>query len=188
MGFGYHCILSDWYPMFDPYDMLLHRLDIINMSIKSGREYFDDLVYNLAREYYIVGTNVSAFTVLPRNVISQLERDEISREDLDEMVRDEMFAAYRQYGDDYVEYDESIPIKSDDISSDLDLLLLDMDMEGDDNPFGEEIEENDIDSDEEDSLAHDIYEFDDVDPEVFKDPTLLVKLLKREAEEDSGSS
>jgi hypothetical protein len=88
-----------------------------------------------------------------------------------------MFAAYRQYGDDYVEYDESAPTRREDIGSDLDLMLLDMDMENDDNPFGEDIEDDDFGSDEDDFLTRDEYEFADVDPEVFKDPTLLVKLL-----------
>lgn len=188
MGFGYHCILSDWYPMFDPYDELLHRLDIVNMSINSGREYFEDLIYNLAREYYIVRENASAFTLLPIDALTRLDRDEITREDLDEIIREEVFAAYKQYGDDYIEYDESAPTRNNDISSDLDLMLLDMDMEEDDNPFGEEIEEDDIDSDEEENLDRDDYEFSDVDPEVFRDPTLLVKLLKRQAQEDRDSS
>lgn len=188
MGFGYRCVLSDWYPMLDPYDELLQRLDIINMSINSGREYLCDLIYSLAREYYIVGENASAFELLPIDALIRLDRDEITRDDLDEIVREGMFAAYRKYGDDYVEYDESTPTRSDDISSDLDLMLLDMDMEEDDNPFGEEIEEDDIDPDEEEYITHDEYEFSNVDPEVFKDPTLLVKLLKRQAQEDDLST
>lgn len=188
IGFGYRCILSDWYPMFDPYDKLLHRLDIINMGINSGREYFEDFVYNLAREYYIVGTSVSAFTVLPINALSRLERDEISRDDLDEIIHDEMFAAYRQYGDDYVEYNESAPTRREDIGSDLDLMLLDMDMEDDDNPFGEDIEDDGFGSDEDDFLTRDEYEFANIDPEVFRDPTLLVKLLKSQEQSSSDTT
>ena len=186
MGFGYHCILSDWYPLFDPYDELLQRLDIINMSIDSSREYFDDLIYSLAREYYIAGENVSPFTLLPIDFLTQLSRDEISREDLNEMVREETYAAYRRYGEDYVEYDESAPVRSVDIGSSLDLMLLDMDME-DDTPLGEDIEEDNFDYGEEDFLAHDEYEFADVDPKVFRDPTLLVKLLKKQAQDQDNS-
>ncbi len=55
-------------------------------------------------------------------------------------------------------------------------MLLDMDMEDDDNPFGEDIEDDDFGSDEDDFLTRDEYEFADIDPEVFRDPTLLVKL------------
>ena len=188
IGFGYRCILSDWYPMFDPYDKLLHRLDITNMGINSGREYFDDFVYNLARGYYIFGTNASPFAVLPINALSQLDRDEISRDDLDEIIRTEMFAIYRQYGDDYVEYNESAPTRSEDIGSDIDLMLLDMDMEDDDNPFGEDIEDDDFGSDEDDFLTRDEYEFADIDPEVFRDPTLLVKLLKSQERSSSDTT
>lgn len=184
MGFGYHCILSDWYPMFEPYDELIHRLDIINMSISSSREYFDDLIYSLAREYYIVGENASLFTLLPIDSFTRLDHDEIGRDYLDEIVREEMFAAYKQYGDDYVEYDKSAPVRSVDIGSSLDLMLLDMNTE-DDNPFGEDIEEDSFDSDEEDFPTHDEYEFADVNPEVFRDPTLLVKLLTRQAQDNS---
>ena len=187
IGFGYRCILSDWYPMFDPYDKLIHRLDITNMGINSGREYFDDFVYNLARGYYIFGTNASPFAVLPINALSQLDRDEISRDDLDEIIRNEMFAIYRQYGDDYVEYNESAPTRSEDIGSDIDLMLLDMDMEDDDNPFGEDIEDDDFGSDEDDFLTRDEYEFADIDPEVFRDPTLLVKLLKSQERSSSDT-
>lgn len=53
-------------------------------------------------------------------------------------------------------------------------MLLEMD-EDEENPFEEEIEpEDDVDEDE-----HDEYEFDEVDPEIFKDPTLLVKWLNK---------
>lgn len=184
MGFGYHCILSDWYPLFGPYDELLRRLDIINMSISNDREYFNDLIYSLAREYYVYGESALASTLLPIDCLAKLDRDEVNREDLDEMIREEMLAANRKYGDDYVEYDESTLIRSLDIGSSLDLMLLDIDVE-DDNPFGEDIEEEKFDPDEEDILVHDEYEFSDVDPEVFRDPTLLVKLLKKKAQDDS---
>ena len=188
MGFGYHCILSDWYPMFDPYDELLHRLDIINISIASSHEYFDDLIYSLAREYYKVGKTTSAFTLIPIDALMRLERDEISRDDLDAIIREEMFAVHKQYGDDYVEYDESALARNDNISSELDLMLLDMDMENNDNPFDEEIDEDDTDSSNEEIFIRDEYEFDDVDPEIFRDPTLLVKLLKKQVQENSDSS
>lgn len=186
LGFGYRCILSDWYSMFDPFDKLVQRLDIVNMNINSSREYFDDLIYSLAREYYIVGTNVSAFTVLPINALSLLDRDEISRDDLDDIIRAEMFAACREYGDDYVAYDEAVHVGNEDIGSSLDMMLLDVDME-DDNPFGEDIEDDEYNSDEEDFFTHDEYEFADVDPEVFRDPTLLVKLLKRQEQRSDNT-
>ena len=54
-----------------------------------------------------------------------------------------------------------------------------------DNPFGEDVEnEDDIDAEDrlnEDSgnEERDEYEFDDVDPEIFRDPTKLVKWLNK---------
>ena len=73
------------------------------------------------------------------------------------------------------------------IGSDLDLMLLDMDMEDDDNPFGEDIEDDGFGSDEDDFLTRDEYEFADIDPEVFRDPTLLVKLLKSQEQSSSDT-
>ena len=66
-------------------------------------------------------------------------------------------------------------------------MLLDMDMEDDDNPFGEDIEDDDFGSDEDDFLTRDEYEFADIDPEVFRDPTLLVKLLKSQERSSSDT-
>lgn len=179
MGYGYHCILSDWYPMFDPYDQLLRRLDIINICINSNREYFDDLVYTLARPYYIFNQNTSPLSLIPIDCVTKLEREEITREEIDEMIRDGMPAYKKYYGDDYVEYDETAPVKHVNIASSLDLMLLDMDMESE-NPFDDDTSEEGFDSEEDDIFERDEYEYSDLDPEVFKDPTLLVKLLKKE--------
>ena len=64
-------------------------------------------------------------------------------------------------------------------------MLLEMD-DDNDNPFGEEIESEDDDLDEDDTFDEsdedaekDFYEFDDVDPEIFRDPTLMVKWLNK---------
>ena len=62
-------------------------------------------------------------------------------------------------------------------------MLLNLDDEPDAS-FGEDSEEDDFDEDElfdveQEDVDHDEYEFDNVDPEVFKDPTLLVKWLKK---------
>ena len=71
------------------------------------------------------------------------------------------------------------------IGEELDFMFLDIDDE-DDNPFSEEIELDDKALDEDDLLGKnteetikDEYEFNDVDPEVFRDPTRMVKWLKK---------
>lgn len=184
MGYGKRCILSDWYPMDDDYNRLADRLDIGNCSITNGYDYFSDLVYCLARPYYLEEQNLPAYSLLPIDFLSRFGFDDIDREEIDQMVRDQLSAAEREYGDDYVAYDETVAAasKSVDISADLDLMLLEMDIE-DDNPFGEEIEtEDDFEDDEEysEETDRDEYEFDDVDPEIFRDPTLMVKWLKKQ--------
>ena len=99
-----------------------------------------------------------------------------------------MNAPLRKYGDDYVEYDGSLQTRSVDIGFDLDLILLEMD-DVNDKPFGEElVAEEDLDDDEffdedADNTELDEYEFDDVDPEIFRDPSLMVKWINRHSQD-----
>lgn len=122
------------------------------------------------------------YELLPIDFISNAKLGRVDKEELNEFIAYELAASQRKYGDDYVDYDESSKFQTVDISADLDLMLLEMD-DDDSNPFGEEIEdsedngeasEHDNFFDEEQS---DEYEFDDVDPEIFRDPTLMVKWL-----------
>lgn len=186
VGFGLRCILSDWYPIIDDNETLLKKLDIANMSIERSSDYFLDMVYILARYYYLSG-QPSTYELLPLNFISGSGLDDVDREGINQYVQDQINAPLREYGDDYVEYDEFIQTRQIDIGADLDLMLLEMNDE-DDNPFGEEIEQEDdeLDEDElydEEGSERDEYEFDDVDPEIFRDPTLMVKWLNRETRE-----
>ena len=93
-----------------------------------------------------------------------------------------------KYGNDYVEYDDSIYPEKDKIKEELDLLLLDIDDEDDeiDDLFDTELEIDDetLDADESpdkktEETIKDEYEFNDVCPEIFRDPTLLVKWLEK---------
>ena len=119
--------------------------------------------------------------------MSRFNSDLVDRAQIDDYINLQTTAAEREYGDDYVEYDEEIRVgtKSADISADLDMMLLEMDMESDD-LFGEDGDEDEEDSDDfgdEDSSEEeklDIYEFDDVAPEIFRDPTLMVKWLNKQ--------
>ena len=190
LGFGLRCILSDWYPMADENETLLEKLDIANFSIVRGTDYFSDMIYLLARNYYQSG-QPSTYELIPIDFISRAGVDEIDREALNQYVQDQLNAPLYEYGDDYVEYDESAQIQNTDIGADLDLMLLEMDDE-DDNPFGEDIEpEDDLDDDDEffdedaESENKDEYEFDDIDPEIFRDPLLMVKWLNRHTQNQS---
>lgn len=188
MGYGKLCILSDWYSMDDDYDILHNKLDISNMSITTDEDYFADFVYIFARSYYICDQNPPAYTLLPIDFLSHYGIGESDRKELDQYIKELLKAAEREYGDDYVEYDETslIVINSEDISIDFDLMLLEMSTE-DDNPFGEELDLEDGDYDGEENadehVEHDKYEYDDVDPEIFRDPTLMVKWLIKQDNE-----
>lgn len=177
VGFGLRCILSDWYPMADGNESLIEKIDISNMSTNQNSDYFLDMVYMLARPYYLSG-QPSIYELLPLNFISGTGLDDIDREEINQYVQDRINAPLREYGDDYVEYSEPAAVQSINIDSELDLMLLEMDNK-DDNPFGEELEpEEDLDDNESTELNE--YEFNGVDPEIFRDPLLMVKWLEKD--------
>ena len=157
------------------------------MPISSSVDYFIGFVDTLARPYYFAYPEVFVHTLLPIDFLSRFNSDLVDRAQIDDYINLQTTAAEREYGDDYVEYDEEIRVgtKSADISADLDMMLLEMDMDSDD-LFGEDGDEDEDDSDDfgdEDSSEEeklDIYEFDDVDPEIFRDPTLMVKWLNKQ--------
>jgi hypothetical protein len=182
VGFGLQCLLSDWYPTIDDYDRLLHRLDIANMSISSGREYFIDMVYMLARGYYL-STKPMPNAIIPINYFSAAGIDGIDKETLNDYLERALTEPQHKYDCDYVDYDESYNTSTESISEELDLMLLEMDDEEDDNPFGEELDPEEEDDEDEfyddssDSVEKDQYEFENVDQEIFRDPTKMVKWL-----------
>ena len=186
MGYGKHCILSDWYPVIDDTGELLEKLDIANMPISSSTDYFIGFVDTLARSYYLAYPEVFVYTLLPIDFLSHFSLDPVDKAQIDDYINLQTSAAEREYGDDYVEYDDNVRVgtRTAEISADLDMMLLEMDMETD-NLF----EEGDDDAEsEDDEFAEekdseesepDVYEFEDVDPEIFRDPTLMVKWLRK---------
>lgn len=176
IGYGCHCILSDWYSLDDSNEQLVDKLNIANMSIRSGYEYFLDMVYTLARPYYLISPPTTQ-DLIPIDFISSERFDGVDREELNQLIEHELDTPRREYGDDYVEYDKSFKCQQVDVHAELDLMLLDIDDEND-NPF-EEDTNNDEDSEHDENEPKDEYEFDDLNPEIFKDPTLMVKWLDR---------
>ncbi len=188
-GFGKRCILSDWYLIPNDYNCLIEKLDIANITITNRSDYFYDMVYILARDYYLF-EQPTTYEILPLDFILSVGLDGINRAEIDEQIVYYLASPQCEYGDDYVEYDdESVFRKIEIINSELDIMLLDMD-DDDDNPFDEDIESDDDDLEEdgfyeygEESAeveeAKDVYEYDDVDPEIFRDPTLLLKWLDK---------
>lgn len=177
VGYGSHCILSDWYFLDDNNEQLIDKLDIANISIRNGYEYFSDMVYALSRPYYLTSVP-TVYELLPIDFISIESFDGVDREVLNQFIEYELAAPQREYCDDYVGYDESFKPQPLEINADLDLMLLEMDDE-DDNPFGEEIENDDEVPEHDEFEQQDEYEFDDVNPEIFRDPTLMVKWLNQ---------
>ena len=185
LGFGYRCILSDWYSMDDDFDNLLERLDIANMSIRREADYFSDMIFSLARYYYL-HDQPTTFELLPVDFVSSAGLDGVDRDEIDRQIEYELASPQHNYEDEYVEYDESnksAVSKREDVIAELDLMLLEMD-DDNDNPFGEEIDSEDDDTfgESDEYVERDNYEFDDVDPEIFRDPTLMVKWLNKSDE------
>lgn len=182
-GFGLNCVLSDWFSVYDDTDELHDRLNIGEVCLDSAKAYLASLAYNIAREYYIYPPDpvFAAQRFLPADIFTGYDSDLISREELSDIVRKELYADIYAYGDDYVEHNEKIASHGIEISDELALMMLDLDEE-DDNPFGEELEpEDDLDHDEFAEEERDDYEFEDVDPEIFKDPALMVQWLEQGA-------
>ena len=185
MGFGLRCILSDWYPVDEDSDELQCRLHISNMSIDPNADYFTDMVYLLARSYYFYPKELPIYELLPITFFSEASHDEIDSDDLKQIVKYELSKPQREYGDDYVEYDETSPSSDADVCADIDLMLLEMDDTDDeiDNPADEDIEledyEDELSDDSDLVTVRDKYEYEDVDPEIFRDPTLMVKWFQK---------
>lgn len=84
--------------MEDDYDNLLKRFDISNMSISSDEEYFNDMIYSLARDYYL-HAKPTTYDLLP--VDFKISSAYIDSEKIDEQINFELTAPQRNYGDDY---------------------------------------------------------------------------------------
>ena len=106
LGFGYRCILSDWYSMDDDFDNLLERLDIANMSIRREADYFSDMIFSLARYYYL-HDQPTTFELLPVDFVSSAGLDGVDRDEIDRQIEYELASPQHNYEDEYVEYDES---------------------------------------------------------------------------------
>lgn len=179
-GFGCRCILSDWYLMEDDYERLLKKLDIANMSVSKDEDYFNDMIYSLARDYYL-REQPTVYDLLPIDFISNAGIYDVDREEIDKHIEFELATLQRKYGDDYVEYDKSVCAKYEDINAEFDLVLLELDIEDsleeklefENTELEEEFETNEKSEDK------DIYELDNIDSEILQDPELLVKWLKK---------
>ena len=179
--FEKRCVLSDWYPIEDDSMQLLERLDIANMSVDNGQDYFLDMVYSLARKYYLRKPPVT-YELYPIDFLSSVGYEDIDREAINQHIENELAQPQHEYGDDYVECGDTEKSRKLNVGAELDLMLLELDNETD--IFFEDDGSEEVDFAEdsyEDMMENpqDKYEFDDVDPDIFIDPTLMVKWLSR---------
>ncbi len=187
-GSGSDLILSDWYNVDTDYDSFVERLHIANFSLSSAKEFVSDLSYCIARDYYFRSATDSntMYSLLPVNFFGATDiSDTIDKETIKETIREILTAPEKAYGDDYIEPASRSVEAVGDIDIELDLLSFELESEEETIPdeiLNDDEGERNGDFDEiegEEESAKDEYEFDDVDPEVFKDASQLVKWLKK---------
>lgn len=164
--YGSACLLSDWYSNDD---RILERLDIANMTIADNREYFYDFISIFARRYYFSNSTPTSYDLLPLNFFSDSKND-ITREELKEILSDQKFSVTKDYGNDYVEYATIPPEDAVDNEYEFDLIL-------------QEAENVQISfSDEEDlpeQTEADEYDLSEIDTNIFDDPELLLDYIEK---------
>lgn len=133
VGYGSRCILSDWFSLDDLYGELEERFDLSDVAIKSDFDYFCDLVYRLGRRYYCFHEENSVYALCPIDGIAKLERGICDSGELIEIIQKDANNVFNQYGEDYIEYDQSKRKSDFEIEYDFDMMIRAMDQE---NLFG----------------------------------------------------
>lgn len=182
-GYGQKYILSDWYNIDYDFEMLLKKIDIANISINSARDFFLDMIYSVARNYYIypVDRESTSYNSIP---INYFLNDEYDRETLKEIILNEINNELYIYGDDYVEQTQNTKAddKSIDFDKEFDLMLIDINETEDENIeeniFGDEYFNDEFEDfereDKIDDMLNDIEE-----SEILNDPVAMVEWLNK---------
>ena len=148
------------------------------LSLETPYEFITDLIYLVAREYYKhpVLEKSEVYGLIPSHYFSSESylEDSGDREPIKDLIKRLASADQQLYGDDYVEPIADHIRDLGDIDSELDMLSFELDMEED---IPEDIVEEDADEFEDEE--RDEYEFEDVDPEIFDDPSLMLKWLDK---------
>ena len=178
-GFDNDIFLSDWYGYWEEYDDLVELIHVAQLSLETPYEFIADLIYLVAREYYKhpVFEKSVVYGLIPSHYFSSESylEDNSDREPIKDLVKRLASEDQQLYGDDYVEPISEHIRDLGDIDSELDMLSFELDMEED---IPEDIAEED--NDEFEDEERDGYEFEDVDPEIFEDPSLMLKWLEKE--------
>lgn len=185
LGSGPDLILSDWHNADTDCDSFIERLHIANLSLSSASEFVSDLSYYIARSYYFqfgIDSN-SMYNLLPVKFFVETDIMTIDKETMKEIIHEILTAPKKAYGDDYIEPASHSFEEEDDIDVELDLLSFELESEKEaipDEILNDVAHDDDFDEIEgEEKASKDKYEFSDVDPEVFKDASQMVKWLKK---------
>lgn len=148
-------------------------------KVLKSYEFIADLIYLVACEYYKhpVLEKSAVYGLIPSHYFSSESyfEDNGDRETIKDLIKRLASEDQQLYGDDYVEPIDKRIRDLGDIDSELDMLSFELDMEDD---IPENITE--ADTDEFEDEERDEYEFEDVDPEIFDDPSLMLKWLDKE--------
>lgn len=178
-------ILSDWYSVWEPeLEIAAEKLSVGNISFFSSEQYFLDLSYLLARNYYTsqISPEYAAYEMFPVNyptIMNSATVESLDREQIRNIITGILSKPEEEYGDDFVEYTpgSDVNINQDISSLELEILNFDLELLEDEEKKEQEIDEGFMqDVDEEDEK--DEYGYENVDSELFKDPTKLLKWLE----------
>lgn len=167
-------VLSDWYSLTDNVDILLRKIDIANFSANNIKEYYADFVYALAdlHQTHPISADYVKYELIPRDYNKDLYLDgknDVDKTEVMEKIREIMNPFNRECGTEYVIDNPH----NRELSDQMELLGFELELIGD---FVFDEKHEDYRSVEQ---TIDKYEFDNVDPEIFKDAIQLVKLLKK---------
>lgn len=182
-------ILSDWFSITYEWDKIVERVGIENIAIDTCENYFLDFLYATAREYYIrpVSFEEASYGLMPLDYISKSLSSDIplSRDEIKNMIRDNLLYFELMYGDDYVEpqytgMEERTYYHN--ISDEIDRISFELELEDTDDEEQFSFED-DLDDDDNDDIFDDYDE--DIDPAIFDDPTLMVKWLEQQEKQNT---
>ena len=177
-------ILSDWFSITYEWDEIVERVGIENIAIDTCENYFLDFLYATAREYCIrpVSFEEASYGLMPLDYISKSLSSDIplSRDEIKNMIRDNLLFFELMYGDDYVEpqytgMEERTYYHN--ISDEIDRISFELELEDTDDEEQFSFED-DLDDSDNDDIFDDYDE--DIDPAIFDDPTLMVKWLEQQ--------
>ena len=180
IGFNNKCILSDWY-YIDDYGSFIDKLNIANTRLDTAAHYLSDLIYSIARPYYThpISIESAMYLTLPDNYYTVNKGIKLSREELKEMIQDALRFYEYKYGDDYVNNEQCdiITSETNEIRMDVDIDMMLLSLQDDENDDVESLDET-FDDDSYSSAENDEPNTEAVDPQIFRDPVLMVKWIE----------